>query len=198
MEIKKEVPLMLDESLLPENRQAEIEEAQRKKELMQRLKQYENSINKGLDPVTGRYFPHKSIEGGRDTLAYGDKLLEGKYSPEEMKRIYDYGMSQEEVDAALERNIDKAQSDAQAIMQMKGIKNLDPIQQEALTEMVFQIGRKGTLGFNKLLEALKRNDYRSAEQEALDSLWAQQTPKRAKEVAQRLRFGKLAGRLAKK
>lgn len=199
MQNKKPVPLMLDESLLPEERQREIEDLERKKELMDRLKKYENSIQKGLDPVTGRYFPHKSIEGGRDTLAFGDKLLEGKYTPEELDKFYKYGMTQEEADEALMRNIKEAEQGAERIIASKGIQGLDPVQKEALTEMVFQMGVTGTKGFPAMLEALKMKDYDRAYQEALDSKWAREdSPQRAREVASRLRFGKLAGRVAKK
>ena len=39
------------------------------------------------------------------------------------------------------------------------------------------------------IAALQREDYETAESEALDSLWAKQTPARAKDVAGRLRAG---------
>lgn len=195
----EESPLMLDESKLPEVQEQEAQDLASKQELMERLKKYENSIQKGLDPVTGRYFPHKSIEGGRDTLAFGDKLLEGKYSPEELDRFYKYGMTQEEADEALMRNIREAEQGAERIMTSKGIQGLDPVQKEALTEMVFQMGVTGTKGFPAMLEALKMKDYNRAYKEALDSKWAREdSPQRAKEVATRLRFGKLARRVAKK
>jgi len=196
---KKPIPLMLDESLLPENRQKEIEDLQRKKELMERLKQYENSIGAGKDPVTGNYFPHKSIEGGKDTLAFGDKLLEGKYSPEEIDRIYTQGISEQQAEDSLMRNINNAEQGAQRIMQSKGIEGLDPVQKEALTEMVFQLGAQGTTDFKKMIQALKQGNYQLAEREALNSKWAMQdSPKRAREVASRLRYGKLVQRLSKK
>ena len=192
-------PVMIDESKLPEVQEQEAQDLSSKQDLMERLKKYENSIQKGLDPVTGRYFPHRSIEGGKDTLAFGDKLLEGKYSPEELDNFYKYGMTKEQADDALMRNIREAEQGAERIMASKGIQGLDPVQKEALTEMVFQMGVSGTKGFPGMLKALQMKDYNKAYQEALDSKWAREdSPQRAREVASRLKFGKLAGRIAKK
>jgi len=166
-------------------------------DLFNRLQSYENSVKKGYDPSTDTWMPHESIEGGAPTLAYGDKLLKNKYSPERLNEIMTKGISSEEANSMLQQNINKASSDADSIMNAKGIRQLDPVQKEALTEMVFQMGKTGTLGFNKMLSALQNNDYETAYKEALDSKWAKQTPQRANEVANRLRFGSTKRYLAK-
>jgi GH24 family phage-related lysozyme (muramidase) len=185
-------PVMMDESYLPENQDLSPE-------LIERVKNYENSIKKGYNPETDTWIPHESIEGGERTVGFGDKLYMGKYGPDMTKKILQYGMSSSQAEQALRENLLKAKRDAEAIMEMKGISNLDPIQKEALTEMVFQMGRKGTLGFPNMLSALQKGDTDTAYNEALDSKWARQdSPQRAKEVAQRLRYGKLAHKLAKK
>ncbi|HAL41656.1 MAG TPA: hypothetical protein DCP57_04355 [Gammaproteobacteria bacterium] len=61
--------------------------------------------------------------------------------------------------------------------------------QYCILEMAYQMGVEGVLGFENMIEALKRGDWIQAEAEALDSLWAKQTPARARDVAERLRLG---------
>ena len=52
-----------------------------------------------------------------------------------------------------------------------------------VTEMVYQIGAKGTSKFTNTLQAIKDKDYAQAAIEMLDSKWAKQTPKRAARMA---------------
>ena len=61
--------------------------------------------------------------------------------------------------------------------------------QNALINMAFQLGISGLLNFTNMLSALERYDYNTAADEALDSLWAQQTPERAREVSSMIRSG---------
>ena len=53
------------------------------------------------------------------------------------------------------------------------------------------MGVEGVQGFSKMIAALQVGDYPRAADEALDSLWAKQTPARARDVAQRLESGGL-------
>ena len=51
------------------------------KSLVDVLKHYENSFNNpkgGYDKSQSKWFPHHSIEGGSDTIAYGHKILPGE------------------------------------------------------------------------------------------------------------------------
>jgi GH24 family phage-related lysozyme (muramidase) len=166
--------------------------------LKDRIKQYENPFKEGYDPKTGLWTPHASPEGGAPTVAWGDKLLKGKYAPEVVQKITTKGITDQEADQMLEANINKAKQDALDIIRQKGIADLSPQQQEALTEMVFQMGRSGVSKFNNMLDSLKYGDYDRAYDEALDSLWAKQTPQRAKEVAERLKFPKVKRYIYKK
>lgn len=59
--------------------------------------------------------------------------------------------------------------------------------QRALGNMAYQLGIYGLLRFALMLEALKVGDRVKAAEEALDSTWARQTPKRAKRVAALIR-----------
>lgn len=68
------------------------------------LKESEGSISKQTDLGSfrdGRFFPYKSIEGGKDTIGYGDK---DTVSNEEMERYRKFGMSTEDADNRLKEN----------------------------------------------------------------------------------------------
>lgn len=68
---------------------------------------------------------------------------------------------------------------------------LDEARQQCILEMAYQMGVEGVQGFSKMIAALQVGDYPRAADEALDSLWAKQTPARARDVAQRLEVGGL-------
>ncbi len=59
--------------------------------------------------------------------------------------------------------------------------------QHALVNMAYQMGTAGLLSFEKMLAAIKAKNYGLAAHEALNSRWAQQTPNRAKRVANMIR-----------
>jgi lysozyme len=59
--------------------------------------------------------------------------------------------------------------------------------QRALANMVYQLGVQGVCNFRLMLEALEDGDRVEAADEALDSRWAEQTPKRAWRVANLIR-----------
>ena len=69
------------------------------------------------------------------------------------------------------------------------IKVLAPARRDALLNMAFQMGSSGVMKFKGMLKALDNQEWKKAEQEALDSLWAKQTPNRAKRVAHQLYTG---------
>ena len=57
-----------------------------------------------------------------------------------------------------------------------------------LTNMVFQMGKKGVDGFTGMHKALKEGNYSKAADEMLDSKWAkEQTQERAQRLADRMR-----------
>ena len=63
------------------------------------------------------------------------------------------------------------------------------IKQEAwdiLFHLAYQLGVNGVLKFKKMIEALRAKDYKGASIQMLDSLWARQTPNRAKRLSDRM------------
>ena len=59
----------------------------------------------------------------------------------------------------------------------------DPIK-DAVTNMCYQMGVSGFSKFKKTIYYLETEQYEEASTECLDSLWAKQTPNRAKEVSE--------------
>ena len=57
---------------------------------------------------------------------------------------------------------------------------------DILFNMSYQLGVKGVLNFKNMIKALKDNDYKEASIQMLDSLWARQTPNRAKRLSDRM------------
>jgi lysozyme len=58
-----------------------------------------------------------------------------------------------------------------------------------LQAMAFQLGIAGLLAFKGMLAALRRGDHAAAAAEMLASLWAGQTPARARRMAEMMRAG---------
>lgn len=59
--------------------------------------------------------------------------------------------------------------------------------QQVVANMSYQMGVQGVVKFKKMWKALEEGDFEKASIEGLDSLWARQTPNRAKELMGRLR-----------
>lgn len=58
--------------------------------------------------------------------------------------------------------------------------------QEVLYNMAYQLGVKGVLKFRKTLKFIENKEYQKASVEMLNSLWARQTPNRARRLSQKL------------
>lgn len=68
--------------------------------------------------------------------------------------------------------------------------HLDEPRFAALVNMAFQMGVEGVLGFTKTLLHIKSGRWQEAHDAMLESRWAEQTPARAKRVAQQILTGK--------
>lgn len=65
--------------------------------------------------------------------------------------------------------------------------DIPPEAWEVVYEMAYQLGVPGFLKFKNMITALVGNNYKLAADEGMDSLWAKQTPNRAKKLMDRLR-----------
>lgn len=67
--------------------------------------------------------------------------------------------------------------------------NLDDARKGVLLNMAFQLGVEGLLGFANTLQLVMEGKYENAAHGMLQSKWAQQTPNRAKRLAEQMRTG---------
>lgn len=66
---------------------------------------------------------------------------------------------------------------------------LAPARQDVLVQMAFQMGVAGLLAFRTTLARVRAGVYAPAAAGMMDSLWARQTPKRARRLADQMRDG---------
>ena len=71
--------------------------------------------------------------------------------------------------------------------------DLDSHRQDIIKSMCYQMGVAGVFKFKKMIKALEVKDWEEAARQALDSLWAKQTPDRANRHADVLLTGDLDG-----
>lgn len=104
---------------------------------------------------------------GFDTIGYGTKLP----------------INEEEATLLLEYRLNKTRANL-----LSSLYNYDLPNEvwDILLNMSYQLGVGGVLKFKKMLEALKNKDYVEASKQGMDSLWAKQTPNRAKRLMDRL------------
>ena len=111
---------------------------------------------------------------GHTSIAYGRNLTS-------------VGISRAEAKVMLDNDILVATNDC---LRFGFFDDLNPIRQEAMVNMVFNLGWTKFNTFRKMIAALEIRDYNTAAREALDSLWARQVGARARELAEQLRSGR--------
>lgn len=97
------------------------------------------------------------------------------------------GITKEESEYLLSNDISKV--NAQLDINMPWWRKLDEPRQAVLQGMAFQMGIAGLLGFKNTLKMIESGDYEGAGKGMLNSLWAKQTPARAKRMSEQMRTG---------
>lgn len=99
------------------------------------------------------------------------------------------GLDDEEIDWLLARRAEKAR--AALAKRLPWFSQLDQVRQDGLVNMAYQLGVDGVLGFPRMLAALRDQRWHEAAHQALDSLWAKQTPERARRIAHQFATGEM-------
>ena len=127
------------------------------------------------------------------TLLEKVKIAEGFRSKpyQDSLKVWTFGhglteISEEESSRIVGERLDKLQ--AKWIDKHPWISDRSPLLLDVITEMSYQLGFAGTLGFKRMWKALKTNQYVLAHDEMLDSRWAIQSPNRAKRLANVVRL----------
>ena len=119
-------------------------------------------------------------EEGLRLKPYRDTL--GKLTIGVGRNLDDVGISEAEAGVLLDNDI--AGHREQLERALPWVVSRSVACEEALTNMCFQLGLGGLLGFKSMLACLQAGDYDGARQHALDSAWARQTPNRAAKVVE--------------
>ena len=77
--------------------------------------------------------------------------------------------------------LEKLQKNANS--RFKWLEDMPQEVQEVVINMCYQLGINGVSRFRKAISAMQEGDWEEAADEMLDSLWARQTPNRAKELS---------------
>ena len=96
------------------------------------------------------------------------------------------GLSEKEIDYLLQNDIERCYKELECL---SWFQDLDPIRQEALVNMVFNLGLTRFLQFKKTLAYMAEGRYSEAADEMLDSKWARQVKNRAIELSEMIRTG---------
>lgn len=106
------------------------------------------------------------------------------------RNLDDVGISESEAYAMLDVDVGKA---FWACHDFPWWSKLDPVRQDVLAMMVFNMGIAKVKKFYGMLAALEKGDYAKASDEMLHSLWASQVGRRAIDLAQIMNSGRYPG-----
>lgn len=96
-------------------------------------------------------------------------------------------ITEEEADWILNKRLSEIETELR--VKYRWYDNLNATRQDVMISMVYQLGFGGIAKFKKFIAAMERKDYDTAAVEMLDSLWARQTPNRAKRQADMIKNG---------
>ena len=105
---------------------------------------------------------------GFDTIGYGTKLP----------------IDEEEGEMLLRHRMGKSINELRRLR--PEYNSLPDVARDIIDEMIYQLGAAGVGNFSNMWLALREGNYMRAAAEMLDSLWAKQTPSRAKRLAKRM------------
>lgn len=138
--------------------------------------------NSGFDALEELLIRHEGIR----IHPYQDTV--GKLTIGVGRNLDDVGLSKSEIMFMLRNDVMRAWSSAQG--DYPWFVELDPIRQDVILNMIFNLGEGGFAGFKKLIKALDEKNFELAAKEMLDSKWATQVGLRAKELAVMMITGK--------
>lgn len=113
----------------------------------------------------------------------------GKVSVGVGRNLTDKGIRESEAYFMLDNDIAEAIDEAK---KLTCFAKLDPVRQDVIVDMTFNLGLPRLKGFGLMLKALEAGDFQEAAAQMMDSRWAVQVGPRAKELAQMIRSGKYA------
>lgn len=103
------------------------------------------------------------------------------------RNLQDVGISQDEAFTLLSNDIMRAAQAARQAFHWFG--NLDPVRQDVVVSMIFNMGLSKFREFENTIAAIEKGDYSLASVEMLDSEWHIEVKNRAKELSEMMKTG---------
>ena len=133
---------------------------------------------------------HIKEQEGFSAVAYEDPPGSGNYSIGYGSQTYADGTpvkpgdttTKEDAEIELQNDVAKATLDAKT--NIDNFEDLSPELQTALVSQAYQLGAAGQAGFTKMIDAINKGDWSTAIEEAKNSEWAGQTPKRVEALVE--------------
>ncbi len=105
------------------------------------------------------------------------------------RNLQDNGISYDEAIFMLENDIKRALEEIKSSFEW--FEELNEVRQIVIANMVFNLGITRFSGFERTIEAIEEEDFTEAAREMMDSLWARQVGKRARQLAVMMESGEL-------
>lgn len=102
------------------------------------------------------------------------------------RNLEDKGISHDEAMMLLRNDIKEI---TRQLERFGWFRTLGPVRRKVLIDMCFNLGIQGLLGFQKMIEALKRADYGRAADEMVNSRWYGQVGERGRRLERMMRTG---------
>lgn len=134
--------------------------------------------------TTGKLVEQLTRHEGLRLKPYKDSV--GKLTIGIGRNLDDKGISIEEAQLLLQNDIIEARYEAH---RFPWFLHLNEVRQHVILNMLFNMGTTRLLGFKKMIDAIKNEDYAEAKIQMLDSKWATQVGPRATELADMMETG---------
>lgn len=97
------------------------------------------------------------------------------------------GLSDDEILYLLQNDVARCKRE---LLAFSWFMDLDQVRQDAMVNLLFNLGMTRLMGFRNALAAMERSDFQTAADEFMDSRWATQVGNRADEVCEMIRTGR--------
>lgn len=141
--------------------------------LRQQLAKHEDKRQFVYDDATGKPIGEGTFVRGLPTVGVG-------------RNLYGKGLSDDEIDYLLDNDINDAYADA---LKFPWFQSLDPVRQNAVTELLFNLGVKRFSGFVKFINFMNEGRWTHAASELKDSRWYTQVKGRGDTLMKMIQSG---------
>jgi len=105
-------------------------------------------------------------------------------------------VSKEQAEIELSNEVDTAIKGYYSLFPIVGADKINEVRQQALVNMIYNLGANGVANFKNMLKAITKDDWKTAAAHARQSLWYRQVTRRAKRICLELQEGVKSDRCA--